>query len=121
MAWRDLSVDRKKRLRTINRERSASVVTDENGWYRICGVPTGTWVSMQIQGDKRSGPVLRTRVDDTLGSVDTTLKDATAVLTDVRGLLVELRDEMELLRQVPAIAAQVDDIHRIVTELSAKR
>jgi hypothetical protein len=67
MAWRDLSVERKKRLRTINREGSASVVTDKDGWYRMCGVPTGTWVSMQIQGDKRSGPVLRTRVDDTLG------------------------------------------------------
>ena len=66
MAWRDLSVDRKT-LRPINRERSASVVTDENGWYRMCGVPTGTWVSMQIQRDKRSGPVLRARVDDTLG------------------------------------------------------
>jgi hypothetical protein len=67
MAWRDLSVDRSKRLRAINRERSASVVTDENGWYRMCGVPTGTWVSMQIQHEKRSGPVLRARVDDTLG------------------------------------------------------
>jgi hypothetical protein len=66
MAWRDLSVDRKT-LRPINRERSASVITDENGWYRMCGVPTGTWVSMQIQHDKRSGPVLRARVDDTLG------------------------------------------------------
>lgn len=66
MAWRDLGVDRKT-LRPINSERTASVVTDENGWYRMCGVPTGTWVSMQIQHDKRSGPVLRTRVDDTLG------------------------------------------------------
>jgi hypothetical protein len=67
MTWRDLSVERKKRLRTINREVSTSVVTDENGWYRMCGVPTGTWVSMQIQHDKGSGPVFRARVDDTLG------------------------------------------------------
>jgi protocatechuate 3,4-dioxygenase beta subunit len=67
MAWRDLSVERKKRLRAISAERSASVVTDENGWYRVCGVPTGTWVVMQIQQNERTGPVLRTRVDDTLG------------------------------------------------------
>jgi hypothetical protein len=67
MVWRDLDVERKRRLRATSRERSESVVTDANGWYRMCGVPTGTWVSMQIQHDNRSGPVVRTRVDDTLG------------------------------------------------------
>jgi hypothetical protein len=66
MEWRDLGVDRKT-LRPINRQRSDSVITDRDGWYRMCGVPTGTWVSMQIQHDNRSGAVLRTRVDDTLG------------------------------------------------------
>jgi hypothetical protein len=66
MQWRDLSVDRKT-LRPINRERSDSVITDRDGWYRMCGVPTGAWVSMQIQQDKRRGTVLRTRIDDTLG------------------------------------------------------
>ena len=67
MAWRDLGVERKKRVRAIAREGSASVVTDKDGWYSVCGVPTGTWVSMQVQRDKRSGPVLRARIDDTLG------------------------------------------------------
>jgi Carboxypeptidase regulatory-like domain len=66
MEWRDLGVDRKT-LRPINRQRSDSVVTDRDGWYRMCGVATGAWVSMQIQQDKRTGAVLRTRVDDTLG------------------------------------------------------
>jgi hypothetical protein len=66
MQWRDLGVDRQT-LRPINRERSDSVITDRDGWYRMCGVPTGTWVSMQVQQDKRSGGVLRTRVGDTLG------------------------------------------------------
>jgi hypothetical protein len=66
MEWRDLGVDRKT-LRPINRQRSDSVVTDKDGWYRMCGVATGAWVSMQIQQDKRSGAVLRARVDDTLG------------------------------------------------------
>jgi hypothetical protein len=68
MAWRELDVDRTT-LRPINRERTVSVVTDEHGWYRMCGVPTGTWVSMQAQLGERSGPVLRTRVDDSLGVV----------------------------------------------------
>ena len=66
MQWRDLSVDRKT-LRPINRLRSDSVITDRDGWYRMCGVPTGAWVSMQIQHARYTGPVLRARVDDTLG------------------------------------------------------
>jgi hypothetical protein len=66
MEWRDLGVDRKT-LRPINRQWSDSVVTDRDGWYRMCGVATGAWVSMQVQQDRRTGAVLRTRVDDTLG------------------------------------------------------
>ena len=68
MAWRELDVDRAT-LRPITRDRTLSVLTDQDGWYRMCGVPTGTWVSMQAQLGDRSGPVLRTRVDDTLGIV----------------------------------------------------
>jgi hypothetical protein len=67
MVWRDLSVDRTKQLHVTTSERSDSVITDKDGWYRMCGVPTGTWVSMQVRRDHRSGAVLRTRVDDTLG------------------------------------------------------
>ena len=68
MTWRDLGVEtKKKRLQVLNQQGSASVVTDQDGWYRMCGVPTGAWVSMQIRHDQRTGPVLRTQVDDTLG------------------------------------------------------
>jgi hypothetical protein len=66
MQWRDLGVDRKT-LRPIKGVRSDSVITDRDGWYRMCGVPTGTWISVQIQQDKRIGVALRTRIDDTLG------------------------------------------------------
>jgi hypothetical protein len=66
MVWQDLRVEKEKRLRTINRQQSASVVTDEDGWYRMCGVPTGAWVTMQVLHDSTSSPVFRTRVDDTL-------------------------------------------------------
>ena len=66
MAWRELVVDRKT-LRPTNTERTASVTTDASGWYTACGVPTGTWLSMQLRHEGRAGPVLRTVVDDTLG------------------------------------------------------
>ena len=66
MTWRELGFDRTT-SRAVNGERTASVTTDAGGWYRVCGLPTGTWVSMQLQHAERAGPVLRTRVDDTLG------------------------------------------------------
>jgi hypothetical protein len=66
MAWREMSFD-KATMRPIGGERTASVVTDDSGWYRACGVPTGAWLSMQIQHGGRLGPVLRMLVSDTLG------------------------------------------------------
>jgi Carboxypeptidase regulatory-like domain len=66
MVWQDLHVEKGKRPRTVNVRKSASVTTDEDGWYRMCGVPTGAWVTMQVQHDSATSPVFRTRVDDTL-------------------------------------------------------
>ena len=70
LQWRELAVwtaERKKELHPVASARMASVTTDDGGWYRACGVPTGTWVSVQLQQEGRVGPVLRTFVDDTLG------------------------------------------------------
>jgi hypothetical protein len=66
MSWLELDVDRAT-LRPVHRERTASVTTDDRGWYRLCGVPTGTWISLQLQHEGRTGPVLRMQVEDTLG------------------------------------------------------
>jgi hypothetical protein len=70
LQWRELAVwdsAGSTTLRTVSNQRAASVSTDGGGWYRACGVPTGAWVSMQLQHEGRVGPVLRTLVDDTLG------------------------------------------------------
>jgi hypothetical protein len=85
MQWRDLGVDRKT-LRPINRERSDSVITDRDGWYRMCGVPTGTWVSMQVRHADRTGAALRTRIDDTLGIAVEHLSFSTSGETTADGL-----------------------------------
>jgi hypothetical protein len=66
MSWQDLDVDRAT-LRPVKRERTTSVTTDDRGWYRLCGVPTGSWISLQLQREGLIGPVLRVQVDDTLG------------------------------------------------------
>jgi hypothetical protein len=65
-AWREMTVDRTT-LRPETNERIASDTTDEAGWYRLCGVPTGSWVSYQLQHLGRSTPVIRTLMDTTLG------------------------------------------------------
>ena len=66
MSWQERDFDRAT-LRSVNRERTAAVTTDDRGWYRLCGVPTNTWISLQLQREGRNGPVLRMQVDDTLG------------------------------------------------------
>ena len=85
-AWRQLTVD--KALKPENVQRLASVKTDSTGWYRLCGVPTGTRVSFVLQYHERSSPVVRAVVDDTLGilirhlSLDTTGPPADAESPD---------------------------------------
>jgi hypothetical protein len=85
MQWRDLGVDRNT-LRPINRLVSNAVVTDRDGWYRMCGVATGAWVSMQTRRGDHTGAVLRTRVDDTLSIavVHLTLSTSSELIADTR-------------------------------------
>ena len=70
LQWRELALwdaSSGKSLRPVHKDRSASVTTDADGWYRACGIPTGMWVSMQLQYEQRVGPVLRAEIDDSLG------------------------------------------------------
>jgi hypothetical protein len=66
VAWRELTVD-KTTLRSESNLRTASVAADSAGWYRVCGVPTGTWLSFLLQHHQHSGSPVRTIVDDSLG------------------------------------------------------
>jgi hypothetical protein len=80
--WREMTVD-KTTLRSETNERIASDTTDEGGWYRLCGVPTGTWVSYQLQHLGRTTPAIRELVDDTLGIAVRHLSlDGSAALPD---------------------------------------
>ena len=66
MSWGERDFDRAT-LRSVNHERTASAITDAGGWYRLCGVPTDTWLSLQLQHMGRTGPVIRALVEDSLG------------------------------------------------------
>ena len=66
VAWRELTVDRTT-LRSESNLRTASVAADSAGWYRVCGVPTGTWLSFVLQHRQHTGSAVRAIVDDSLG------------------------------------------------------
>ena len=66
MMWRELDLDRKT-LRPVNGTGSTSVTTNAGGWYLVCGVPTGTWIEMELQREGRASPVVRALVNDTVG------------------------------------------------------
>jgi hypothetical protein len=46
--------------------------------------------------------------------VDTKLESVDEVLGQVRALLAELAEEIALVREIPQIKAQLDDIHAAV-------
>jgi hypothetical protein len=66
LAWWEREVDRTT-LRATSRVRTVAASTDDAGWYRVCGVPTGTWLSVQLQHEGRTSPAIRAIVGDTLG------------------------------------------------------
>ena len=66
ITWRDRDVDWST-LRPFNKDRTASVITDAAGWYVACGVPTGSWVAVQLEREGRVGAPIRLAIDDTLG------------------------------------------------------
>ena len=66
MMWRELDLDRKT-LRPVSGTGSTAVTTDAGGWYFVCGVPTGTWIEMELQSEGRASPVVRALVNDTVG------------------------------------------------------
>ncbi len=66
LAGREIAVDPIS-LRPTPHERAASVTTNDGGWYLACGVPTGTWLSMELEHAGRVGAPIRMVIDDTLG------------------------------------------------------
>lgn len=64
ISWMNLSVDRKT-LRTANEEHTGWVRTGPRGEYRICNVPTGSWLLIQLQHAGRAGNALRIAVTET--------------------------------------------------------
>jgi hypothetical protein len=61
--WMDVTVDRGT-TRSVLVPRSASVRADSAGTFRFCGVPTDTYLRLQVQRGQRVGSVVRIIVPD---------------------------------------------------------
>jgi hypothetical protein len=64
--WNDLTINRET-LKIEGGQHTEGARTNADGRYRICGLPTDTWLSVQVQRDSVGGVVLPTSISDTLG------------------------------------------------------
>ena len=76
--WADLAVD--SAFRPVTTQRGGEVAVDSLGRYRLCGVPTDTWLQLQVQDSGRAGSVITLSVGDAGGVVlrDLSLSDESA-------------------------------------------
>ena len=95
VAWTEMKIDRKT-LRLARQERAGIVHTGARGEYRICGVPTDIWLSLQLQDSGRVGGLARVTVSDDEGAV-------------VRNLSLSLRTAPTV-----AVLDSLEDLSRIV-------
>jgi len=62
VSWVDLSVD--STFHPVTSERSGEVAVDSLGRYRLCGVPTDTYLQVQVQDSGRAGSAITVSVGD---------------------------------------------------------
>ena len=68
VAWIHNYID-KTTLTSVTQKRQASVKTGPAGEYRMCGVPSGATLSLQLQHEGRAGTIIRVAVTDDEGAV----------------------------------------------------
>jgi hypothetical protein len=64
--WSDLTVNRET-LKLEGGEHTEGARTNADGRYRFCGLPTDTWLAVQVQKGGVGGVVLTPFISDTLG------------------------------------------------------
>lgn len=64
--WSDLVVDRAT-LQVSDSVQTVGATTNANGQFRICGLPTDSWLVVQVQHAGRGGSVLRGTIEDSVG------------------------------------------------------
>ena len=67
VGWNEIVVD--ARAQSHNEERAGVIRTGPRGEYRLCGVPTGSWLLIQIQTGNRGSGAARVTVSDEEGAI----------------------------------------------------
>lgn len=67
-AWTEMAVD-KKSLKPMPQKRTTTVKSSPDGEYRMCGVPTGRFLSLQLQHAGRASAAVRVTVTPEEGAV----------------------------------------------------
>jgi hypothetical protein len=88
-------------------------------------IPNPNDVFKKVDNTVENAEVILGRTDLTLSNVaatlvtvDGSLEDVGGTLAEVRALLGELRGHLQLLEAVPALAAQLEEVHAIVSRLA---
>lgn len=68
VSWSGLALDRTN-LKATAQDHVARVRTGARGEYRLCGVPTDTWLTVQLQHAGRGGAAVRVAVSEEEGAV----------------------------------------------------
>jgi Carboxypeptidase regulatory-like domain len=66
--WTEVAMDRKT-LKSSAQRKVTVVKSGPSGDYRLCGVPTGRWLSLQLQHAGRAGAAMRVAVSSEEGAV----------------------------------------------------
>lgn len=99
--WTELTFDRGI-LKAMTLERSGGAVSDSLGQYRLCGVPTDSWLLVQVQHGERVGSAFQLTIPDAAGvhvrhlsfsregayeraALDSALRDSTRKLEPLAG------------------------------------
>jgi hypothetical protein len=64
--WNDMTVNRET-LKIEGGQHTEGGRTNADGRYRFCGLPTDTWLAVQVQKDSVGGIVLSTFISDSVG------------------------------------------------------
>ena len=65
--WNDLTINRET-LKVEGGSHTEGARTNADGRYRVCGLPTDTWLAVQVQKGDAGGVVLTSFISDTLGA-----------------------------------------------------
>lgn len=121
-AWVHNFID-KKTLNVVTQVRGASVRAGQNGEYRMCGVPSGVTLSLQLQYEGRAGAIVRVAVSDDEGVAvrdlsmsPSTLPLASALDSVARVLSVDGRDSTREELQLVGTATITGEVRALTGE-----